>query len=63
MDEGDHLTITYLTGHFEMEPVKYTLRRMANGEGILESEFMTLRGDYADMLAAKSSLGGHVTLV
>lgn len=55
--------ITYLTGEMVLKPVKYTFRRLPNGRGRIESEFMSLEGDYADLLINLPLLGGEVTFV
>jgi hypothetical protein len=61
-DAGDRMTIQINWGLMILEPVKYTLFRLAGGRGRLENEFMTLEGDYADLLAHTPLLGGRVTL-
>lgn len=49
--------ITYLTGEMKFVPPTYILTELPNGEGLLESEFMTMTGDY-ETLRINARLAG-----
>lgn len=60
----DHLQIiaTYVYGVKEWKPVEYTLYRMSDGSGKLFSPFMSLCGEYDDLLLNARIAGMRVTL-
>lgn len=50
MTNQPEFKIDFLYGHMEFKEPEYTLYRMSDGSGKLFGEFVTLSGDYNDLL-------------
>lgn len=49
--------VTFLTGEKEFKEPEWTLRKTSHSEGVLESDFVSLNGDY-DELTRSAVAGG-----
>lgn len=58
-----NIKIEALYGEKVFKPITYKLYRNNKGEGVLESEFVKMTGDYEDLLSHVHLLESPVTLL